>query len=108
MRSECQQAAREWAYEEFGHAELGDVRRTDRIVRMAAALAEQPGGKVLDVFRSSAEQQAAYDLLANPHVRQEAMLAATEAATVRRCASAPWVHVVVDGTSDRRQLFLQK
>jgi Transposase DNA-binding/Transposase Tn5 dimerisation domain len=101
MRSEGQQATREWAYEEFGHAELGDTRRTDRIVRMVAALAEQPGGKVLDVFRSGAERQAAYDLLANPHVRQEAMLAATEAATVRRCASAPWVHVVVDGTSLR-------
>ena len=99
MRSESQQAARDWAYEEFGHAELGDVRRTDRIVRMAAALAEQPGGKVLDVFRSSAERQAAYDLLSNSRVRQEAMLAATETATVRRCSSAAWVHVVVDGTS---------
>ena len=31
---------REWAREEFGHAELGDPRRTDRLVRMAAALAE--------------------------------------------------------------------
>jgi hypothetical protein len=66
---------------------------------MVAALAEQPGGKVLDVFRSGAEQQAAYDFLGNSHVRQEAMLAATETATVRRCAHAPWVHVVVDGTS---------
>lgn len=74
---------------------------------MAAALARQPGGKVLDVFRSSAERQAAYDLLGNAQVRQDAMLAAMETATVRRCASAPWVHVVVDGTSlrltDRKQ-----
>ena len=99
MRNEAQLATREWAYEEFGHAELGDSRRTARVVRMVAALAEQPGGKVLDVFRSSAEQQAAYDLLSNSHVHQEAMLAATATATVRRCAGAPWVHVVVDGTS---------
>jgi Transposase DNA-binding len=78
MRSESQRATREWAYEEFGHAELGDSRRTDRVVRMAAAPAEQPGGKVLDVFRSSAERQAAYDLLSNSRVSQDAMLAATE------------------------------
>jgi hypothetical protein len=51
--------ARAWAYEEFGHAELGDTRRTMRLVRMAASLAERPGGKILDVFRSSAEQQGA-------------------------------------------------
>jgi transposase-like protein/transposase Tn5 family protein len=99
MRTESERATREWAYEELGHAELGDIRRTARVVRMLAGLAEQPGGKVLGVFRSSAERQAAYDLLGNSHVRHEAMLAAMETATVRRCAPAPWVHVVVDGTS---------
>ncbi|WP_437950476.1 transposase DNA-binding-containing protein [Sorangium sp. So ce296] len=29
--------ARRWAYEEFGHAELGHARRTTRLVRMATA-----------------------------------------------------------------------
>jgi Transposase DNA-binding len=53
--------AREWAYSEFGRAELGDARRTGRLVSMAAAAARRPGGKVLDVFRSSAERQGAYD-----------------------------------------------
>jgi hypothetical protein len=99
MRSHDDEETRAWAYEEFGHAELGDSRRTARLVRMVAALAEQPGGKVLDVFRSGAERQGAYDLLGNSRVCAEAMLAATEAATVRRCDQAPWVHVVVDGTS---------
>ena len=72
--------ARIWAYEEFGHAELGDPRRTARLVHMAAALAERPGGKVLDVFRSSAERQGAYDLLGNSRVPSEAILAATQVA----------------------------
>jgi len=98
MRGESR-AAREWAYEEFGHADLGDARRTARLVRMAASLAEQPGGKVLSVFRSNAEQQGAYDLLGNPEVRSESLLAAVEEATLRRCGREPWVHVVVDGTS---------
>jgi len=74
--------AREWAYEEFGHADLGDSRRTARLVRMAASLEKKPGGKVLTVFRSNAEQQGAYDLLGNEHVRGDAMLAAVEAATI--------------------------
>lgn len=93
--------AREWAYEEFGHADLGDSRRTARLVRMAASLAEKPGGKVLTVFRSNAEQQGAYDLLGNEHVRGDAMLAAVEAATIDRCRREDWVHVVIDGTSLR-------
>jgi len=100
MRDEGR-TTREWAYEEFGHTDLGDARRTARLVRMAAALAEQPGGKVLTVFRSNAEQQGAYDLLGNARVRSDAMLSAVEAATVARCDGQAWVHVVVDGTSLR-------
>jgi hypothetical protein len=94
-------AARDWAYEEFGHAELGDSRRTARLVRMAASLAERPGGKVLEVFRSNAEQQGAYDFLSNERIRGADLLAAVRSATTRRCAGEPWVHVVVDGTSLR-------
>jgi hypothetical protein len=32
---------------------------------MAGSVAERPGGEILDVFRSSAEQQGAYDFLGN-------------------------------------------
>jgi len=98
MRDEGR-TARDWAYEEFGHAELGDVRRTARLVGMAAAMAEQPSGKVLTVFRTNAEHQGAYDLLGNERVRSEAMLAAVETATTERCRGDAWVHVVIDGTS---------
>ncbi len=68
---------------------------------MAASLAEKPGGKVLEVFRSNAEQQGAYDLLGNREVRAGSMLAAVEEATLARCVDEPWVHVVVDGSSLR-------
>jgi hypothetical protein len=93
--------ARDWAYEEFGGAQLGDRRRTARLVRMATVLAERPGGKILGVFRSGAEQQGAYDFLGNKSVHGGALLTAMGGATARRCASTPWVHVVVDGTSLR-------
>jgi hypothetical protein len=31
-----------WAVRTFGQAELGDLRRTDRLVQLAAALARNP------------------------------------------------------------------
>jgi hypothetical protein len=68
---------------------------------MAASLAETPGGTAPEVFRSSAEQQAAHDFLSNSNVRAGDLLAATRAATTRRCEQESWVHVVIDGTSLR-------
>lgn len=101
MRIASTQNARAWAQEEFGHAELGDPRRTKRLVRMATSLAESPGGKIVEVFRSNADQQGAYDFLANEEVRAESLLNAVRGATAQRCANQSWVHVVVDGTSLR-------
>lgn len=91
--------ARDWAYSEFGHAELGDARRTARLVQMAASAARRPAGRVLDVYRSSAERQGAYDFLANERVAPAAMLAAMRAATVARAAAHRECIVPVDGTS---------
>lgn len=101
MERSSRRAARDWAYEEFGHAELGDSRRTARLVRMLATIAERPAGKVVEVFRSSAERQGAYDLLSNDAVRSSALLASIQEATATRSTEHPFVHVVVDGTSLR-------
>lgn len=92
---QASEAARDWAWEEFGHAALGDSRRTARLVRMAATIAEHPAGKVAEVFRTSAERQGAYDLLANDRVRSDAV----RKATLARCAQHKVVHISVDGTS---------
>src|SRR5260370_33736888 len=42
MKMETLQNAEAWAVETFGAAELGDVRRTDRLVKGASALGEKP------------------------------------------------------------------
>ena len=84
MQGADREEIREWAYDEFGHAELGDVRRTTRLVRMAASLAERPAGKVLEVFRSNAEQQGAYDFLSNENFRIKDLLLAAQTADARR------------------------
>jgi hypothetical protein len=90
---------RAWAVEEFGATQLGDVRRTARLVTMASEVAQNPGGRVSSVFRRSAERQGAYDFLESKHVGTEAILAAAVEACNRRSAEFPFVFVPLDGTS---------
>jgi hypothetical protein len=92
-------ASLEWAQAEFGHVELGDVRRTVRLVAMAAAACERPSGKVAAVFTSDREREGAYDFLESPDLPQEEMIAGVAMATMRRSAGLPFVFVPVDGTS---------
>jgi hypothetical protein len=96
-----------WAREEFGDAELGDARRTYRLVRMANRSAMRPAGRVLEVFSSSAERQGAYDFLENHDIDASAVAKAMYVATSRRCAEDAYVFVSVDGSSltlsDRRK-----
>jgi hypothetical protein len=90
---------RKWALEDFGGAELGDVRRTARLVAMATEIAANPGGRVSSVFRRSAERQGAYDFLESKHVESGAILRSIVDATHRRAAEFPFVFVPLDGTS---------
>jgi hypothetical protein len=92
-------SARRWAWEEFGGADLGDVRRTRRLVDMAERAARRPDGRVTKVFRGGAEQQAAYDLLEHDQVEVEGVQRALGQAAARRCSEFEWVFLVVDGTS---------
>lgn len=91
--------ARDWAEEVFGHADLGDSRRTRRLVHLAAEAARHPAGKVLDVCKTSASRQGAYDFLNNRSVTAEAIQSAVTISTARTCGSEPFCFVVVDGTS---------
>jgi hypothetical protein len=88
-----------WAEAEFGAAALGDVRRTRRLVQMAAQAATMPAGKVTAVFTDGADLQAAYDWLENDAIPVAAVAAATFAATARRARGLPYVLVPTDGSS---------
>lgn len=88
-----------WAREEFGATELGDVRRTRRLMLMAAAAARRPSGKVSAVFDRSADREGAYDFLESPHVQPNALAASVFNATVGRAHGADCVYVVVDGSA---------
>jgi hypothetical protein len=88
-----------WAREEFGAAELGDERRTRRLVSMAARAAGAPAGRVLQVFETSAERQGAYDFLGNAACAPQAVTEALGASASRRCAAHAVVFVSIDGSS---------
>jgi hypothetical protein len=91
--------ARTWAEREFGDAELGDKRRTKRLVEIAAGALRRPAGRVTEVFGTDAERQGAYDFLENEEVGAGDVLAAAVRATVRRIAKQPYAFVAIDGTS---------
>jgi hypothetical protein len=88
-----------WAEEEFGDAELGDARRTRRLVAMATEVATTPAGTVTRACASSAAREGAFRLLENPAVRSAAIAESVQRATLRRCGAHELVFVPVDGTS---------
>jgi len=88
-----------WAADEFGDAELGDRRRTQRLVKLAAEVARTPAGTVTRACHTSASREGAFRWLENPAIRHDAVLSATVRATLRRCDGLRRVHVPLDGTA---------
>jgi hypothetical protein len=93
-RSEAQR----WAAEDFADADLGDSRRTTRLVRIVARAAEKPSGKLSEVFAVAKELDAAYDFVES-RVAPERLEAVVAQATTKRCKQVARVRVAVDGSS---------
>jgi hypothetical protein len=88
-----------WAQEQFGHSELGDLRRTHRLVQLAADVIKRPSGIVSRVCVTSASREGAFRLLENPCVRAESILEAICEKTAKDCYAKGTVIVPVDATS---------
>ncbi len=88
-----------WAAAEFGHAKLGDARRTRRLVSTAAEVARRPAPTVSHALASSASREGAFRLLENRAVRHEAVGRASHGRTFERCAQEALVYIAVDGSS---------
>jgi hypothetical protein len=89
----------EWALEQFGGAQLGDARRTTRLVRIAAFAARSPAGTVTAVFDDDAELQGAYDFLESPHIEAAALELGVGQAAAQSCGRESHVFAAVDGSS---------
>ena len=61
----------QWAESEFALAQLGDQRRTQRLVKIAAHLAHSPGGTLPQAFPEWRQLKAAYRFFNQPKVTFE-------------------------------------
>lgn len=83
---------------EFAVAQLGDQRRTARLVKMSDALAKAPSASIPEAMPSPADEDAAYRFLSNSAVTPNAILAPHMAQTLERAAAAKTILVAHDTT----------
>lgn len=89
---------RDFGRDHFGSARLGDARRTRRLVKVAQALFENPGGTLPRRVRGHAELTALYRLLDADGVTHESVLAPHRERTLALMGQTPVVLVLHDGT----------
>jgi hypothetical protein len=70
----------------FGHAELGDRRRTKRLVKLVDLMCQRPGGTLPQKLRNPADLQAFYRLMRQDDVSHGAILDAHRQATLEQIA----------------------
>ena len=88
----------QWAQEEFALAQLGDQRRTDRLVNIATRLAQNPGGTLPQAFPSWAELKAAYRFFDQPQVGWEE-IAAPHWDRTRAGCRVPGEYLLIEDTT---------
>src|SRR5262245_18305834 len=62
---------REWAVEHFGGAELSHVKRSDRAITIAEAMAASPGQNLPQLFAHPYDLRAAYTFFRHPEATPE-------------------------------------
>lgn len=89
----------DWAEEEFGNANLGDLRLTIRLREMARDFYANPRANIPQACQSRARTKAAYRFLDNKASTMETILSAHYQSTVNRIKEEEVVLAVQDTTS---------
>lgn len=89
-----------FAQANFGHAQLGDKRRTKRMVKLVDQMCQRPGGTLPQKFRSPADLQAFYRLMANDNVTHQAILDAHREVTFQRMRDSESVTLVIHDATE--------
>jgi Transposase DNA-binding/Transposase Tn5 dimerisation domain len=87
-----------WAVTEFAEAELGDLRRTQRVVELATVSAQRPGAALPEACGDRATLKAAYRFFDNAAIDPHNLLDSHVDATLARLATVPLVLAVQDTT----------
>jgi len=90
--------ATNWAVTEFADADLGDLRRTQRLVQLAHVLAQHPGAALPEACGSSAMLKAAYRFVDNDDIEPSDIVQSHIEATYSRLSRVPLVLAVQDTT----------
>jgi hypothetical protein len=90
---------RDWMEEEFGRAELGDLRLTARLLKMTGQFYEQPQANIPRSCGSPKATKAAYRFLDNAEVQWKHILRSHYQATMDRLHQHELVLVATDTTS---------
>lgn len=88
----------EWAVSQFAVADLGDVRRTRRLVKLAAAMAGNSSGSIPQQTGGGADMKAAYRLFAAEGVTHAAICGPHWEQTRRAAGGIPLVFLIQDTT----------
>jgi len=87
-----------WAVAEFTDAELGDARRTQRLIELTTVFAHRPGASLPEACGDRARLKAAYRFFDNEAIDPQAILESHVRATSDRLAQVPRVLAVQDTT----------
>lgn len=87
-----------WAVTEFADADLGDLRRTQRLIHLAHTLAQNPGATLPEACGSSAMLKAAYRFFDNDDIEPSDIVQSHIEATYGRLHHVPVVLAVQDTT----------
>ncbi len=85
-----------WAAEELKDADLGDLRRNRRLIRIVEDLSEQPQASVSQASRDAAAMQGVYDFWSNPRISAESILAGHQQRTIERIRAHETVLAIQD------------
>jgi len=90
----------DWLEMEFGVAELGDARRTQRLLTLMGQVAARPGASLPEAWGSRGQLKAADRFLANTASEPEELWTSHVVATYARAAAVP-VGLAVQDTTER-------
>jgi hypothetical protein len=88
----------DWIETELGGAELGDARRTQRLLTLRGQVAARPGASLPEACGSRGQLKAAYRFFAHEAIEPEDLWASHSAATYERATAVPVVLAVQDTT----------
>jgi Transposase DNA-binding len=88
-----------FAQEHFGHARLGDVRRTRRLVRVAGRMIDHPGGTLPEKMGEPADLKALYRLVDCGAVTHAAVMHTHRQLTLKKMAQCEGVVLLIHDTT---------